>query len=109
MEESKVPQLKLERIISDCSCHSPEHILHFVYDPNFGDLYTEIHLTPTTFFKRIKIAIKYLFGYADCGCFDCWMINNEDAEKIIELLERKQYFDIEEKKEWKERVNNATI
>lgn len=83
---------KLERIIADCACHHPEHVLHFLYD---GELYIEIHLNPNYgFFRRLWIAIKYIFGYK-CrdGCFETWMMDGEDADKLIEMLNRKKLFD----------------
>lgn len=54
-----------ERHYIECACDSPEHLLRIAY---FSDEPDEIYLdTPLnfnySFFKRIWLAIKYIFGY----------------------------------------------
>lgn len=91
----------------ECQCADPEHTLRFVYDPEENELYTEIHLTQyRNMLKRIFMAIKYIFGYkCRYGCFDCWMLKNEDCKGIKNLLNK--VIDSEKKKI--EKVNKSKI
>lgn len=73
-----------------CSCFSDEHTLRFNYNPEEKienqELYTSIFLNQyKNIFKRIWIAIKYIFGY-NCkyGHWDCFVA---DKDKIKELKE----------------------
>ena len=45
-----------------CACYNVEHQIIFGYDPKWDEIYVSIHLRPDNFFKRIKNAIKYIFG-----------------------------------------------
>ena len=71
----------------DCVCTSPEHTLRFMLDDE--ELYTEVFLNnPNNFFKRMWIAIKYVFGYkCKYGHFDCFVMKPGDEDKLIELCE----------------------
>lgn len=92
----------------ECACYSPEHRLVFKYikDETYEDypeLYTEVHLhQPNNIFKRIWIAIKYIFGYkSKYGCFDCFILRPQDAWKLRQLGEliEKEY------KEWIKQIS----
>lgn len=74
----------------DCKCSSSEHTLRFVYDPLENEIYTEVFLDQNRgFFKRIWVAIKYIFGYkCQYGHFDCWLMKEEDCAGLIELLKK---------------------
>jgi hypothetical protein len=42
------------------------------------------------FFKRIKVAIKYIFGHKSIyGHFDSFLLKPEDSERLIEHLKKK--------------------
>ena len=80
----------------DCECSSPEHTLRFVFDTvslwdeaEKPQIYTEIYLDQyRNVFKRIWIAIKYIFGYkCRYGHWDCWCLNEKDAYRLKELCE----------------------
>lgn len=51
-----------------CQCDSPEHHLTTSLMREEVDVYLWIHLKPDSFWKRIKNAVKYIFGY----CFPIW-------------------------------------
>ena len=71
-----------------CQCNSPEHQLIFNYfkDDKFGDV--TIHLVPDTFWRRIKNAIKYIFGYrSKYGDFDEFIFKKEDANKLQSVVD----------------------
>jgi hypothetical protein len=81
--------------IFECSCYSDEHHLIFKYDENsFGDgeseLYTTIYLNQyRNIFKRILVAVKYIFGYrCKYGHWDVWTMLPEDCDRMIKLLEK---------------------
>lgn len=55
----------------DCECYTPEHTVRFTYDPEDGILSMDIHLRKWEFWKRVWIAVKYVFGYkSKYGDFD---------------------------------------
>lgn len=79
-----------------CKCYSPEHQILFRWfgdDLDIGEVYMEVLLNPEyKWWKRVWIAIKYIFGYrCKYGMFDEVVLNKEDIpklEKIIEYLKR---------------------
>lgn len=83
----------------ECECHSTEHMVRFVVDPGhlpqkedkYGwppELYTEIQMIQwRPWYKRLWVAIKYLFGYRSTyGHWDCWILKDEDADKLQNVL-----------------------
>jgi hypothetical protein len=74
----------------ECQCGSSEHILRFNYDKENNEITTEIQLIQYhNIFKRIWIAIKYIIGYkCKYGSWDCWMMKNEDCERLKKLLDK---------------------
>jgi hypothetical protein len=83
---------KIEYHYVECLCSSCEHVIRFVFDPNedYGDIWTEIYLNHYhKWYKRIWIAIKYIFGYqSKFGAFDCTLIKPEHYSKIEDLFKR---------------------
>lgn len=71
-----------------CDCQSPEHTLRFMYDEEEKELYTEVYLNQyRSFFKRVYVAIKYIFGYTSkYGHWDCTMISKPKADKLKAFL-----------------------
>ena len=71
-----------------CTCLSPEHTLRYIYDEENDELYTEVFLhNHNSFFKRIGIAVKYVFGYVSkYGHFDCTIIAKEEMVKLRTFL-----------------------
>ena len=50
----------------ECSCESSDHVLRVSHDPDEeikSLLYVETHLKNLSFFKRLWLAIKYIFGF----------------------------------------------
>lgn len=90
---------KIETHYFDCACHLSEHTMRFVYDPEYNELYSEIYLTKDRFFTRVWHAIKHIFGY-QCryGSFGCWTLDDNDTERLITLLNRKNNKDSKESK-----------
>jgi hypothetical protein len=73
----------------DCACYSDEHTLRFTLDPEDGDIYASQfmnHWFP--WWKRVWVGLRYVFGYkCKYGHFDCWIMRDEDAEKLRGMLD----------------------
>ncbi len=78
----------------DCSCHSDEHTIVFrFFDDKVDDLkelYLSVYLNQyRNVFKRIWIAIKYVFGYkCKYGHWDCWTMVEDDCKRLKTILEK---------------------
>lgn len=73
-----------------CSCNNVEHCFIVTKNENKDwddNVYISIHLIPErNIFKRIKNAIKYIFGYkCRYGHFDEIVLNKEHYEQIQEI------------------------
>ena len=74
-----------------CQCHNTEHqlvISYFEDDVCDKQLYLSVHLVPEyNIWRRIKNAIKYIFGYrSKYGCFDEFIFNEKDADKLQQAV-----------------------
>ena len=85
----------MEKYIN-CICHSPDHliklqILDWKKDQVLQDvdLVVSVHITlEASFFRRIWIAIKYIFGhYSQFGEFDEILLDDNKTEEMIEFFE----------------------
>jgi hypothetical protein len=76
----------------ECACHSDEHTLKFTLDDY--DIWASVYLFQyQSFWKRIWIAIKYIFGsHCGEGHWDCFMLKHEDITRLIALLEKSKHF-----------------
>lgn len=73
-----------------CECFTPEHQIIFFYDEEGNELTARIHLkTYKNVFKRLYTAIRYVFGYKSrFGEWDNFIVNPNDAEKLIGILQQ---------------------
>lgn len=71
-----------------CDCHRLDHMFKLSFDSEDGELYLTCHLnTYNSFFKRIIIGIKYIFGYKSrFGNFDEVVVNVNDKDKLFEIV-----------------------
>lgn len=80
----------MEHELFICQCHNTEHQLIFSYFPDEeeGDVYVSVHLTPEyNIWRRIWMAIKYIFGYKCCyGHFDEFIFKSSDADKLQKVV-----------------------
>ena len=87
-----MPNNDIEKFIS-CDCHSDEHTLRFnlIYsDDGSPELYTSVYLHQYRgFWKRVWVAIKYVFGY-NCkyGHWDCFSANEEKIKELKAFLRK---------------------
>jgi len=72
----------------ECRCGSDEHTLRFVLDKEDNEIYVSIFLNKyQNIFKRICVAIKYVFGYkCKFGHWDNWIMCNEDIDKLQKMI-----------------------
>ena len=72
----------------ECKCGSDDHTLRFTLDKRDQEIYTSIFLNNyTNIFKRLFIAIKYIFGYkCEYGHRDCWIMRKDDSQKLFDML-----------------------
>lgn len=70
-----------------CACYNVEHQIIFTYNPEWDEIYVSVYLRPDNFFKRIKNAVKYIFGHRSrYGDFDEFIFNNNDIERLKTVL-----------------------
>lgn len=77
------------RDILICACHSTEHQIIFSRDDEDIDkmIYCTIHLCPLPFFQRIKLAIKYIFGYrSKYGNFDEFLLTEQHVKQLKNII-----------------------
>ena len=86
-----------------CLCHSDEHTIRFTYfedqfdDIEDAEIYLSVFLNEYSFFKRLWLGIKYIFGYkCRYGHFGCWSLKPNDAKRLKELIEKLEKFYKEE-------------
>lgn len=110
----------------ECECLSPEHSFRFMYFPiefrnghKVKALNPEIYLSVSliseyggwlsTFWWRLKNAVKYLFGFKSMyGMYGETVLNSEDVAEIQKWLERWERHCIEAQQEevnaWSQKV-----
>lgn len=73
-----------------CECGSLEHFMMISYEsePEWNDcVYLTIHLSNVPFWKRIKLAIAYIFGYkSKYGNFEEILLNKAKLKEMIDVL-----------------------
>ena len=88
----------MERDVIFCICGSAEHQLLVWYDDEFADGYREVGLQPhlvtyRNIFKRIFVAIRYVFGYrSKYGHWDSIIIDSTNylpLKRAVEFIEKK--------------------
>lgn len=82
--------VKMEHELFVCQCNNTEHQLIFSYFPDDEDreVYVSVHLTPEySIWRRIWMAIKYIFGYRSCyEHFDEFIFKHSDADKLQKVV-----------------------
>jgi hypothetical protein len=70
-----------------CACSSDEHTLRFIHDEETNDFWTSVYLNPKPWYKRVWVAVKYVFGYqSKYGAWDCFLLDPKDANRMITIL-----------------------
>lgn len=69
-----------------CDCSSTEHQIVIFPDSEDEMVYMHVHLTKHGFIRRLKVAIKYIFGYkSKYGAWDEFIFKPEHADKLYEI------------------------
>lgn len=74
----------------ECACTSDEHTLRFTLDAEEEGIYTSVYLnTYRQWYKRVWVAIKYIFGY-HCihGHWDCTLIDRDNIHQLKTVIQK---------------------
>jgi len=70
-----------------CECNSREHQMVIEHDDEYNETYCHIHLVKHSFWKRLQIGFKYIFGFkSKYGAFQEFIFKPEHADQIRRLL-----------------------
>lgn len=75
----------------ECECGSDEHTLRFILSlDDDSEIYSKVFLNDyRSFWQRLVVSIKYLFGYkCKYGHWDCFIMKAEDAQRLSDLCLR---------------------
>lgn len=82
----------MEDEILICACSSDEHQIILHKDEDCKMVYCSIHLVNLPFFKRLVMAIKYIFGYKCMyGNFEEFILNKCHINKLENLINFLKY------------------
>lgn len=78
-----------EKVHFDCTCGNDEHTFSFVHCKEDGELYLSVFLNQYSgFFGRLKIALKYVFGYkSKYGHWDCVVLDEKETRRLRDLCQ----------------------
>ena len=66
-----------------CSCHDPQHYLHFQFDKEDEIIYASMGIDRATFWKRLKVGLNIIIGKKSADFIEIVL-----TKKEIEELER---------------------
>ena len=71
-----------------CECGSTEHQIVYSYDEEYNEVDCSIHLSNYNgFLWRLKLAVKYLFGYKCVfGHWDNFHLGEDHIEQLEEIV-----------------------
>lgn len=76
-----------------CACGSTQHQMVFDYftdDPDWTEIYISIHLAKLPWYKRIWVAVRYVFGaQSRYGAFEEIVLMPEQVSQLIKILQRR--------------------
>ena len=78
----------MEIVYLECECNCSEHLMRFISYDGEEEIYIEYYLNPeVSFWKRLKIAIRYLFNRkCKFGAFDEVIVNKERLKDLLNKL-----------------------
>jgi hypothetical protein len=83
---------KENNILLICDCSSLEHQIVFRYEVDDNMVFANIHLVKKSFFKRIVLGVKYIFGYScKYGHFEEFILKREHAWRLIKIANDLKY------------------
>ena len=75
-----------------CACGSTEHQMVFDHwcDDRDNELFISIHLAKLPWYKRIWVAVRYIFGgQSRYGAFEEIVMMPEQVSQLIKILQRR--------------------
>lgn len=79
----------------ECDCSSPNCIMRYTLNDYiegkdyWPEIVIDFQLNRYRFFKRLWLAIKYLFAYkCEFGHWDCVLMSGENVKKLRDLCDR---------------------
>ena len=79
--------MEKEEILLVCDCSSNEH--QIILSEIDGVVYASIHLKRLSFWKRLKVSLRYIMGYYSLyGHFEEFIFRKKDAEELGEVVRR---------------------
>ena len=91
-----------------CQCGDVNHSLIMEADDEWGSVFCRVHLVRDGFFRRIRNAIRYVFGRRSIyGDFDEFIFNPEDADRLQEVVDKlKKYRDEGKDEEYRKKFED---
>lgn len=83
----------MEEHFFSCTCGDYNHLVRFELDPEYGEVYLTVRLNSyEPWWKRVWIAVKYVFGYPHAyGHYDVTILREEDFVRLHAILDRAQF------------------
>lgn len=74
----------------ECACHSPDHTIGISFDAEEKEVTLHTQLAEHNgFFKRVVLAVKYIFGHTPSyGHWDTTLMNEEKFMDLYNLMTR---------------------
>lgn len=77
----------MEDTILICDCNSTEHQIVIRHDVEENEVYMQVYLHKWSFWRRLIVAVKYLFGYhCRYGHWDTFTFKKEHAIKLRQIV-----------------------
>lgn len=81
-------------MVLGCECHDREHNVIFDFDEDTSSngekyklVYATYHLSNLPFWERLKLGIKYIFGYKSrYGCYDELVIGPDNVKVLKDVV-----------------------
>lgn len=85
----------MEHELFVCACHNIEHQMVLSYFDDEIDVYLSVHLRKHGFWRRLWIAIRYIFGrQSPFGAFEEIILRERDVCRLNDILsQRREFFE----------------
>lgn len=72
----------------ECKCFDERHTIKFSVDREVNEVYGSIDFIQYSFYDRLRIGIRYIFGYVPVrGQLAEWLMEPKDVRKLIRIAE----------------------
>ena len=77
----------MDREFFVCQCENVSHNFCVTRDSEFNEVSVEIHLCQLSFFKRVWIAIKYIFGQSN-NSYENVILSENQIKNLVNQLNK---------------------